>query len=238
MTQTIPDMKPETLFPAWQDIPRGAKWIPSPLDVMFDIDDVLFPTMMSIHELAREAGYHNGDIDPSWTGWEPYNIEPQAYWDLWSDFALAGGYVSTEPIAEAVEAMRRLYFEGHRIHLVTARGFMNHASDIRRWTIEWLEEFALPWHSLTFSQDKVAAQGELDIEFGGSPWAVDVAEPRPPFFDYAIDDHPKNVDALRGAGVNAYLLDHVHNKDHVAEHRVASVDNFVDMILEEADRGV
>lgn len=227
MTQTIPDLKPETLFSSAIEF-GGPKWIRNPLDVMFDIDDVLFPTMMSIHELAREAGYHNGDVDPTWTGWEPYGIEPQAYWDLWSDFAVSGGYVSTEPIAEAVEALRRLYFEGHRIHLVTARGFMNHASDIRRWTVGWLEEFALPWHSLTFSQDKVAAQWPLELEFGGH---------REVFFDYAIDDHPKNVDALRGAGVNAYLLDHVHNKDHIAEHRVASVDHFVDMILEEAARG-
>jgi hypothetical protein len=228
VTVTDPGLKPETLFPAWQEMPRGAKWIRNPLDVMFDIDDVIFPTMMSIHELARQAGYHNDDVDPQWTGWIPYGIEEQAYWDLWSDFALSGGYLSTEPIEEAVEAMRRLYFEGHRVHLVTARGFMNHASDIRAWTTQWVEEFAVPWHSLTFARDKVAAQREIAVEFSTGKMGLQ----RLPFFDYGIDDSPKNVDALRAAGVDCYLLDHVHNKDHVAEHRVASVENFVDMILE------
>lgn len=226
---TDPGLLPETFYPAWQQFPRGAKWISDPLDVMWDIDDVIFPTMMSIHELARQAGYHNGDVDPTWSGWEPYGIEPQAYWDLWSDFALANGYLDTEPIAEAVEALRRLYFEGHRIHFVTARGFMNHASDIRRWTIQWIEEFGLPWHSLTFARDKVAAQATLWPRFYDERVTA-----RFTFFDYAIDDSPKNVDQLRADGVDAYLLNHVHNKDYdpEAEHRVPSVEAFVDMILE------
>lgn len=217
MTVTDPGLKPEIIYPAWQDLPRGAKWIDNPLDVMLDVDDVIFPTMMSIHELARQAGYHNNDVDPAWSGWIPYNISEQAYWDLWSQFALQGGYVATEPIQEAVEEIRRLYFEGHNIHVVTARGFMNHASDIRKWTVEWIEDFAIPWHSLTFARDKVDAQRLLGVSF-----------------DYAIDDSPKNVDGLRADGVQAYLLDHVHNKSHVAEHRVASVGDFVDIVLEEA----
>jgi hypothetical protein len=228
VTVTDPRLMPETIICDWRAEVRGRKWIENPLDVMFDIDDVIFPTMMSIHELARLAGYHDNDVDPSWSGWEPYGIPEQAYWDLWSDFALQGGYLNTDPVPGAIEAMRRLYFEGHRIHLVTARGFMNHASDIRAWTPQWIEEFGVPWHSLTFARDKVAAQDPLSREFLGDFDRVI------PFFDYGIDDSPKNVDALRAAGVDCYLLDHVHNKSHVAEHRVASVDDFVDMILEEA----
>ena len=227
MTVTDPDLKPALILPAWQDMPRGAKWISDPFDVMVDVDDVIFPTMMAIHELAREAGYHNGDVDPSWTGWEAYKISEQAYWDLWSDFALRDGYLETPPIEEAVEELRRLYFEGHRIHLVTARGFMAHASEIRAWTETWIEEFAIPWHSLTFARDKVAAQEPLAAKFRPNLGGM-------PFFDYAIDDSPRNVKGLREAGVAAYLLDHVHNKSHVYDQRVATVGEFVDMILEEA----
>lgn len=226
MTVTDPGLKPETFLNDWRAETRGRKWISNPLDVMFDVDDVIFPTMMSIHELARQAGYHDNDVDPSWSGWEAYRIPEQAYWDLWSDFALSGGYVNTEPIQEAVEDMRRLYFEGHRIHLVTARGFMNHAIAIRDWTRQWIEEFGIPWHSLTFARDKVAAQVPLGRAFLPDFHAVEA------FFDYGIDDSPRNVDSLRAAGVDCYLLDHVHNKDHVADHRVATVGNFVDMILE------
>lgn len=214
-------LEPETFVADWHTLPRGAAIIENPLDIMFDYDDVVFPTMMSIHDLAREAGLHDGTVDPAWQGWEAYGCSEEVYWDLWSDFALSGGYTSTAPIPEAVEAMRRLYFAGHRIHIVTARGFMSHASDIRTWTREHVEEFAVPWHTLTFARDKVAAAARIF----DSEWRT---------FDYAIDDSPKNIEALRGAGIKAYLLDHVHNTTHEYDMRVASVGDFADIILQEA----
>ena len=172
------------------------------LDLMVDIDDVIFPTMQSIHDRALAAGLHDGSAKMAWSGWESYRLPngdpcpPQVYWDLWSDFALDGGYVKTEPIPGAVEALRWLMWEGHRIHLVTARGFMNHAEDIRRWTPQWVEEFAVPHTSLTFAQDKVSAMHELGV-----------------FFDSALDDSPKNWGHLEAAGVHAFLQDHEHNRD-------------------------
>lgn len=220
---TFATMQPETHVRDWHTAPRGAKVIENPVDVMFDYDDVVFRTMLSIHDLAREAGLHNDDVDPTWSGWEAYGCTPEAYWDLWSDFALSGGYINTPPIAEAAEAMRRLYFAGHRIHIVTARGFMNHANDIRQWTLEHTEEFAIPWHTLTFAQDKVAAMWDLSRQ-------GHMADER---FDYAIDDSPKHVNALRDAGVQAYLLNHVHNKLDPSPWRTETVSEFVDLILEE-----
>lgn len=172
------------------------------LDLMVDIDDVIFPTIASIHDLAQKAGLHDGTARMAWSGWESYTLPsgepcpPDVYWDLWSDFALGNGYVDTEPIPFAVDALRYLKDEGCEIHLVTARGFMNHAEDIRRWTPEWLKKFDVPHSTLTFSQDKVAAMYELGVKF-----------------DSAIDDSPRNVKALLDAGVNAYLQDHPHNTD-------------------------
>jgi FMN phosphatase YigB (HAD superfamily) len=228
---TDPTMQPETFVRPWQAALRGAKIIDKPLDIMFDYDDVVFPTMYSIHDLAREAGLHNGDVDPQWKGWTVYRLPdgtpcpPEVYWDLWSDFALAGGYTDTPPIPEAAEAMRELYFAGHRIHIVTARGFMAHAQDIRRWTLEHIEDFGIPWHTLTFAQDKVA--GMIDA-LGG--WEPPDARPS---FDYAIDDSPKNVFNLRNAGIKAYLLDHAHNLNHEGDMpRVSSVPEFAKIIQE------
>jgi 5'(3')-deoxyribonucleotidase len=175
-------------------------------ELMVDIDDVIFPTMQSIHDLAREAELHDGTAPMRWKGWESYNCDEQDYWDIWSEFALKGGYLNTEPIPEAVEALRWLLWEGHQIHLVTARGFMAHAEDIRAWTPEWLEEFGIPHHTLTFARDKVKAQYDLGVRF-----------------DFAIDDSPKNVEALTAAGVRAYLLDHQHNEDHESDQRVSSL---------------
>jgi hypothetical protein len=118
------------------------------------------------------------------------------YWDLWADFAIEGGYVHTAPYEGAVEALRWLMWEGHRIHLVTARGFMANADKIREWTPLWIEEFAVPHATLTFAQDKVAAQADLGVEF-----------------DSAIDDSPKNWGKLVEAGIPAFLMNHEHNRD-------------------------
>lgn len=169
--------------------------------LMVDIDDVIFPTMSSIHALAHEKGLHDGTAKMAWSGWESYSLPngdpcpPEIYWDLWSEFAITDGYINTPPIDDAVNALRWLYWEGHTIHLVTARGFMAHADDIRRWTKDWVEEYAIPHETLTFSQNKAAAQEDLGVRF-----------------DFAVDDSPKNVEGLRFHNVRAYLLDHEHNE--------------------------
>lgn len=228
---------PEVIVCDWRNQQRGAAIIEQPYDVMFDIDDVIFPTMMSIHDLARQAGLHDGSVNPTWSGWEVYKLPdgspcpPEVYWDLWSDFAASGGYVETPPIPEAAEALRRLYFAGHRIHLVTARGFMAHADDIRRWTQEWRDEWAIPWHTLTFAQDKPGIMPEV-LRASPNP-----DNPCKRFFEFAIDDSPKNFEALWEAGVDSFLLDHVHNADWVwpknaGAHRMPSVTAFADYIEE------
>lgn len=243
MTVTDPHLLPETIVQPWQLRLRGARILDLPKDIMVDIDDVVFPTMYSIHDLAREAGLHDGTVEPRWTGWEVYRLPdgtpcpPEVYWDLWSEFALRGGYLSTPPIQEAAEAIRRLYFAGHRIHYVTARGFMAHATDIRRWTAQWIEDYAMPWHTLTFARDKVTAMEDV-MRVSPNP-----GNPCKRFFDYAIDDAPKNWLNLFDAGVEAYLLDHVHNADYVydpgpgnefyGEYRVPDVPTFATMILED-----
>lgn len=230
----------ETFVCDWRTQQRGARFREDPKDIMFDIDDVLFPTMYSIHDLAREAGLHDGDVTPTWSGWEVYKLPtgqpcpPEVYWDLWSQFAASGGYVNTPPIPEAAEALRKLYFAGHRIHLVTARGFMAHADDIRSWTPQWVEEFGLPWHTLTFAQDKVAAMEDV---FQAAPNPANGCKRT---FDYALDDSPKNFAALFDAGVESFLLDHVHNADYKhpmhnwihGQYRVASVTEFAEIIEE------
>jgi hypothetical protein len=193
-------------------------------EVMVDIDDVLMPTIDSIHELARQAGLHDGTVEPSWAGWDAYGCDEAVYWALWTQFAEEGGYVATQPIPGSVEALRRLLWAGHRIHLVTARGFMAHAEEIRAWTPQWVEEFAIPHHSLTFAQDKVAAMRSLVAPRSDQAYGA---------FDYAIDDSPRNIRALLEVGVDAYLLNHPHNRDVTDLPRIHSVDAFVDHVIQE-----
>ena len=174
----------------------------APLDLMVDIDEVIFPMMGTVHERARLAGLHDGTAKMAWAGWVHYRLptgEPcpeDIYWDLWSDFAADGGYLTTEPIPGAVEALRWLMWEGHNIHLVTARGFMKNAENIKAWTPQWVADFAVPHKTLTFAQDKVGAQEILGVEF-----------------DAGIDDSPKNYSKLRDAGVEMWLQNHEHNAE-------------------------
>lgn len=174
-------------------------------DLMVDIDDVVFPLIDPIHELARKRGYHDGTVGPEWSATQ-YGVPEEDYWDLWAEFTTANGYLTTEPDPKTLEALRFLYWEGHRIHLVTARGFMANAEKIRAWTPEWLEEWAVPHETLTFSQDKAASQAELGVRF-----------------DFAIDDHPKNYANLDSDGVEVYLLSHHHNRVAEVERRVPTV---------------
>lgn len=197
-------------------------------DVMVDIDDVLMPTIDEIHERSRLAGLHDGSAGPEWTGWTAYGCPEQAYWNIWTQFANEGGYLNTAPIPGSVEALRRLFFGGARIHLVTARGFMAHADRIRSWTPDWVEEFAVPHTSLTFARRKDEAMETILRSYGDSPCKV--------AFDYAIDDSPKNVRALDVAGVEAYLLSHHHNRADDYRLRVSTVGEFADIIVADAAR--
>lgn len=215
--------RPEVVVPAWQTMARGARFLEAPLDIMIDIDEVLMPTVDEIHRLAFERGLHDGSRPyENWRGYEQYGCEPDVFWDLWSDFALADGYLVTAPKEGAAEGMRELYWAGHRLHIVTARGFMAHATQIREWTPSWLESFAIPFHTLTYAQDKVEAQGLIGAELG-----------EPIGFDYAIDDSPRNYEALDTVGVGVYLHDHPHNAWFSGERRVANFGEFVDIILKE-----
>lgn len=175
------------------------------LNLMVDIDEVLFPLIDSIHHLAFERGLHDGSAAPEWAGWEAYGCTEDEYWDLWVTFSARNGYLQTEPIPGQVEALRHLYLEGHKINLVTARGFFSNGDRVRRWTREWLKEFAVPHHALVFASDKVAAQAEVGA------------------FDLAIDDSPKNYAALERGGVNVWLQDHPHNRDFTDARRVSNM---------------
>ena len=195
-------------------------------DLMVDIDEVVCPLLETIHQRAQRVGLHDGTVKMEWAGWVNYRLpsgEPcpeDVYWDLWSEFAAEGGYVNTPPIEGSAEALRWLMWEGHNIHLVTARGFMAHAEDIRRWTPEWIEKFAIPHKTLTFARDKVAAQEALGVEF-----------------DAGVDDSPKNFTRLSDAGVLMYLQDHEHNRDFF-HHKLRRVDTLWEWALRLEKDGV
>ena len=183
-------------------------------DLMIDIDDVIFPLVDSIHEEAHKAGLHdNSEPVRAWEAYLQYGCPPERYWALWIKFAADGGYLNTPPIPGRVEALRQLHLDGHRIHLVTARGFMANAENIRAWTPQWLEEFAVPHQTLTFIKDKVAAQAELSLEF-----------------DFAVDDAVHNLEALSSAGIVTFLMNHTHNETYRTPFRIPDLWEFARIV--------
>lgn len=186
-------------------------------DIMVDIDDVVAPWFHTVDELCR-------------TRWDAHHLPPCSVWQMWEHYGRTqeewgdvvvsaiqhGLYTTVDPLPGSVEAINRLRWFGHRVHLVTARGFMQNARQIREWTPEWLERFGVGYDNLVFAKDKPAVQAELGVTF-----------------DYAIDDGGHNYDALNAAGVNVWLCEAPHNASHPAERRTASMWTFAEMIIEE-----
>ena len=180
------------------------------LDIMVDIDEPLFPWAMTVHEACREAGLHDLPSWSSWHMWEDYGCDKDLWLEVVARATHAGMYSTTAPVPNAAEALRMLHFEGHRIHLVTARGYQAFADQIREWTRDWVEEFAIPHKTLTFATDKVAAMIALGVTF-----------------DIGIDDGVHNYEALDAVGVDIRLLDQPHNQQLQGARRVYSMDHFV-----------
>lgn len=94
------------------------------------------------------------------------------------------------PYPGAIDGLRQLADAGHSIHIVTHRP----ASQVRT-TCEWLERWEVPFDTLTFAEDKTIAK-----------------------VDVFLEDNVENYEALRDAGVQAFLMDRPWNRDADADH--------------------
>ena len=187
------------------------------LNIMVDIDEVIFPLGDSIHALAHREGLHdNSQPWMQWEAWLQYGCSEEAYWHIWEIFSKEGYYTSIAPEDGDVQALYKLIDDGHRINLVTARGFFANGTDVRRWTEEWLRKFMIPHHTLTFTQDKPATQRHLGR------------------FDLAIDDSPENYAALDADGVQVWLQDHPYNRHFEDARRIEDLSMFATLAAVEA----
>lgn len=183
--------------------------------VGFDIDDVLFPWYQRAHQACKEAGITN-DVEP--TTWKPY-LEYGASKEAWLEaldvVTLKGTlYLEHGPDEDAARALRSLIFDGHEVHLITARGFIGHTRLIQQHTCRWLERYAIPYKTLSFTRRKGPKATELGL-------------------DYFIDDNVQNwLDVAATEDTASYLLDRPWNQDPITRYRVRSVQEYVDIIKE------
>lgn len=198
-------------------------------DVMYDYDDIVVGLIPALHQKAHEMGLHDNTEEAlaTWHGHLQYNCTEEDWWSVFDALMVEGWYYNAPAIPGVVESMHRLKAAGHRIHILTARGFMAHADEIRKATYKNIEALELPVDTITFNKNKV--EGMISALDGWTP-----PDARPTF-DFALDDGPHNYEDLDGAGVNVYLLELPHNQEWRLEHpdarTVPSAGDFVDLIL-------
>jgi 5' nucleotidase, deoxy (Pyrimidine), cytosolic type C protein (NT5C) len=110
--------------------------------------------------------------------WEDFN-------DLWKA-GVENGYIWRVgvPLPGSCAAIHAIRERGHTVHLVTHRNNMPAAERLAQANTEaWLYERGIPYDTITYAEDKTVAK-----------------------VDMFLDDKPSNVDALRAAGVEAWLL--------------------------------
>ena len=177
-------------------------------DIGVDVDDVLFPWSDLAHAACEAAGITNGKQVTQWEMHLDYGCERELVWKVINMAYEDGMLTSAPPIEGTRDVLAELMMAGHRVHLITARGYEGPlAQRVRDWTIQWLMEYDVPRWSLTFERDK-ARMG----------------------MDYFVDDSISNVTKLRAAGCEAYLHTRRHNLSDTELPRVDTLAEFASII--------
>lgn len=179
--------------------------------IMGDLDGVFNEFVEPAHpDLCEHFEIPEEDRKP-WLTWnhhiDAYGRTNEEFVVWLTKFAEKGLFTAAPPRLGTVEAIRRVTDAGHTLHIVTDRPEAAH--DATRF---WLDDHDFPYETLQFSRDKTVF---MDLVPG-------------PY--YAIDDRVENVQALRKAGVNAFLLTWPWNA-HADLPRVSSVDAFANLVL-------
>lgn len=205
-------------------------------EVMYDYDDVVVGMVPALHRKAHEMGFHDNTQEAlaTWHGDQQYGITQELWWSVFDELMAEGWYYNTPAIPGVVEGMHKLKERGHRIHILTARGFMKHAEEIRRATYKNIEMLELPVDTITFDKDKPRGMASALRD----RWQYAGGKVISPKFDYALDDGSHNYEDLDNVGVNVYLQELPHNEEWRRQNpnarTVASADAFVDLILKES----
>lgn len=192
------------------------------LSVMVDLDGVVYDFIECFRrwvitsnnpkvsdEIRTLAGKH--DPETTWTFYrDSWGMSTDEFLEACSDGVDAGHIFSSgAPEPEALDAMRQIGLDGHRIHIVTNRSFGRRSQAN---TEAWLHGHGVPFDSVTYTADKSIIRADL-----------------------AIDDHIDNFHALRAVGVRCYLLDRPWNRDHdVSSWRLHSPTAFAEKVRQAA----
>lgn len=195
-------------------------------DIGIDLDGVGYNLQASLAPYAREVGYERAseetwnEIDPETGvhgGFASWGVADYGeFLDLCGKASDDGVlYVAGTPFVGFVPMMKELSRDGHRLHIITART-QDPESGIARATRAWLEQWEVPYLTLTFSSNKAIRRTDLFIE-----------------------DSTFNYESLLEAGMTVpYLVSRPWNLFFDAEHRVSDLLEFVDEVRRRASQAL
>jgi phosphoglycolate phosphatase-like HAD superfamily hydrolase len=188
----------------------------APLDVLCDVDGVLYPLPELFTPYAAERLGRELHLDT--TNWEFYTE-----WGLgYDDFVeLLGEGVrerklwwTGKPYPDVAPAIERIRAGGHHIHVVTARDVRGIEAEALDATRHWLERHGIDADTITLAQDKTSVIARLSLD---------------PAACVAVDDGPHHIDAFEQVGVFGILIDRwgSYRGDHLM---VSDLDDVADII--------
>lgn len=171
--------------------------------VMWDLDGVACDWVGNFYPWICEK---EGWTPTEWLTWKHHHnheMHDEDFVARLTEYAEEGGFGDQIPDGELRLAVQTLQAAGCTQHVVTDRPPVAEAD-----TAWWLSENAPEIDSLTISRDKTVFK-----EYGDGPY-------------YAIDDRVENVESMRGANINAFLLTRPWNADSNLP-RVPTLSEFV-----------
>lgn len=168
----------------------------------FDIDDTITDTFgvmfgygqkFTIEELGKSAelikttGFTNHFYCQAMHGWN--EAEAEKFFEKYYRNILE----ETEPFMFAIETIKKLKEEGHKIVLITARWDFKDVN-VRNFTEEWLKKQEIPYDVLVVNagtKQQAAIENKLDI---------------------FVDDSFENCRSVADVGIKTYIMDARYNK--------------------------
>jgi len=179
------------------------------MDIGSDYDGVISSFHQGVEKCLRANGL--GHLKPSRTEyqfWKPWGWSNSKFHKFWVKGVEDGIIFASPPYPGAVAALNDIKAAGHKLHIITHRGWKSHPGLAEELTAACLERDGINYDSLTFSEDKTVI------------WT-----------DMMVDDKPENYYALKEAGTDAYLLTREWNTHIKGAKRVRSIGEFSRIVV-------
>ena len=183
------------------------------MKIGIDLDGCVYDYVGALrHYFAATSGVDPASVPPvtQWEIWACWGITEREFWQLAADAITEGEvFLSGDACPGAIEALFDLVERGHELHVVTAR---RRELDAISQTIYWLQQWNVPFKSISFSSDKTLLQLDAFVEDNlDNAKAIDAAD------GFAILlDRPWNADPFF-VGRAADWADVVRIVDHISE---------------------